>query len=228
VKLPLTWGLTTAITNDHKEVTLKKVTLLAAIVLALAMSASASDLIDFTKLAPTTTPQFIGGAYHNLFWPSIGYVSVPLYDQWLAAGGNDPDDGPFDQADGMNKGPEAQVAIIGGPMCYDKSLDDGYGQNEYPSFTVPDVCRGSIQAGGTATFRPDYVIASEGWKQDGHQFVTVEAYLAGKKIGTQRFDLHENAQKYQLVLPNEWGAVSELVFWPSPGASVVLYVVHLK
>jgi len=200
---------------------MKKLALFATMILALALSASASDMIDFTQMPPAQTPQPIPNPYHNLMWTAIGYVSVPLYESYLTTNG-------FDKGDGLNKGPEAQVAIIGGPLCYDKS-EPAYPENEYPGTTDLDVCRGTISTTANALFAPDYLIASEGWIQDGHQFVTVEGYAAGKKIGSQKFDLGEDAKKFKLVLPDAWqGKVSELVLWPSPGGSVVLYVVHVK
>jgi hypothetical protein len=213
VKLLLTHGLTTATTNDHKEVTMKKVTLFATTILALAMCASADDKIDFTHLSPSTTPQAIAYGYNNMVWTGIDYVSAERYEKWLVSNG-------YPEGDGFTTGPEAQVALIGGPLCYQK----------YGGATTTDVCRGSITSAVAAegTFRPHYIIGSEGWIQDGHQFVTVEAYLNGNKIGSQRFDLGVDAKKFQLVLPNSWGQVSELVLWPSPGGSFVLYVLDMN
>ncbi len=193
---------------------MKKVTLLATMVLALAMFASAQQMIDFTQLNPAATPQTIWTGYHGFAWTGIDYVSVPLYENWLATQAP-----PLDQADGMLTGPEAQVALVGGPLCYKK----------HGGATITDICRGTLTVvGPNFYFRPAYVVASEGWSGDGQQFVTVIAYLNGRQIGSQRYNLGVNAQKFQLVLPDAWGAVTQLAFYPSPGGSVVLYVVGMK
>ena len=184
---------------------MKKLALFATVLLALAMTASASDMIDFTQLAPSSTPQPIFFGYHNMSWTAIDYVSVPLY---AYAG------------DGFKTGPEAQVALVGGPLCYQK----------HGGATTTDICRASITSAlaSKATFRPDYLVGSEGWSSDGSQFITVEAWLNGTKIGSQKFNLGVNAQKFKLVLPNAWGEVSQLVIYPSPGGSFVLYVMHVN
>ena len=66
---------------------MKKLTSLATMVLALAMSASAQKMIDFTHLTATATPQAIPVGYdqpiQGFRWNGIDYVSVPLYEQWL-------------------------------------------------------------------------------------------------------------------------------------------------
>ena len=187
-------------------------------VLALAMSASAQKMIDFTHLTATATPQAIPVGYdqpiQGFRWNGIDYVSVPLYEQWLRS-----QLPALAEADGMKTGPEAQVALIGGPLCYKK----------HGGTTSSDICRGTIQVvGPTAYFRPNFVYASAGWSEDGHQFVTVNAYINGKLIGQRQYDLGVDAQRLQLVMPDAWGAVTELAFYPSPGGSVVLYVLELK
>ena len=198
-------------THDQKEVIMKKITLLATIVLAITMSASAQDIIDFSHLSAATTPQPIANGYAGLKWTAIDYVSVPLYENWLASHG-------YAESDGMKTGPEAQVALIGGPLCYQK----------HGGTTIEDICRGSISASASAVFQPEYLIASEGWSSDGPQFVTVMAYNNGQLVGSQKFNLGVNAQKFKLVLSNSWGEVTQLVLYPSPGGSVVLYVVGMK
>ena len=59
---------------------MKKVTLLATIILTLAMCASAQQLVDFTQLPASGSPQPIPNGYDGLRWDAIEFVSAPLYD----------------------------------------------------------------------------------------------------------------------------------------------------
>ena len=186
---------------------MKKVAWLVTVLLAVTLSASAQQMIDFTHLTPTSTPQPVPDGYRGLRWVNLDYVAVPLY---AFAG------------DGFKTGPEAQIAFGGGPLCYQK----------HGGTTTTNICEASIAAGigpiARSSFRPDYMVVSEGWSSDGSQSIVVDAYDNGIKVGSQKFNLQANAQKFKLVFPNWWGAVTELKIHPSPGGSFVLYVLGLK
>ncbi len=192
---------------------MKRMILLISIFLALTLTAGAQTMIDFTSLPDTGTPQAIPENYAGLHWTGLDYVSCMMWDYV---------NGNIEWGDGFMIGPEAQVAFAGGPMCYAK-----HGGN-----TNENVCQASIAAGvgpnALTEFRPDYAVMALGWKTDGKQFVTVDAYNNGVKIATQRFNLQVAAQKYKLVFPNSWGEVTQLVFHPSPGGAFVMYVLQLK
>ena len=192
---------------------MKKVTLLATVLLALAMTASAQQMIDFTQLAPASTPTPVPEGYAGLHWGGIDYVAPLLWSY---------SNGSIETGDGFTTGPEAQVSFGGGPLCYKK-----HGGN-----TSSAICIATISAGigpnALTQFRPDYAVVSEGWSSDGSQSIVVDAYNDGVKVGSQKFDLQTNAQKFKLVFPNSWGAVTELMIHPSPGGSFVLYVLGLK
>lgn len=192
---------------------MKKVALFATVLLAMVMSASAQQMIDFTHLASSPTPTPVPVNYGGLNWTGIDYVAPLLWDYT---------DGVKEIGDGFTTGPEAQVAFGGGPLCYQK-----HGGN-----TSTDVCEASVSAGigpnALTYFRPSFMILSEGWSSDGSQSVVVEAYNNGVKVGSQKFNLQAKAQKFKIVLPNSWGAITEMKIHPSPGGSFVLYVLELK
>lgn len=184
---------------------MKKVTLLSIIILALAMSASAQKLIDFDALAPTSSPLGITPGYESLNWSGIDYVA-PL--KWADAGL------------GFKRGPQAQVAFGGGPLCF-----PNYGGSKNDGVATKDICEATISTvfgSSVSQFEVDYAYASAGWNSNS---ITVEAYFGNTLKGSHHYNLTTNAQK--LVFPN-WGPITELKIYPSPGGSFVLYVVEMK
>ena len=192
---------------------MKKMTLLTTILLALTLTAGAQTMIRFTDLPPALTPQAIPENYGLLHWSGIDYVSTTMWEY---------SDGKTEWGDGFMTGPEAMVAFGGGPLCYRK----------HGGGNIKNICQASISSGvgpnALTQFRPDYMIVSEGWSIDGSQFIVVDAYNDGTKVGSQKFDLQAQAQKFQLVFPDAWGAIDELVIHPSPGGSFVIYILQLK
>jgi hypothetical protein len=190
---------------------MKKIALLVSI-LTLAMCASAQTLIDFTNLPATAVPTAIPEGYAGLNWTGIDYVAPQLWDY---ANGN------IEIGDGFTTGPEAQVSLGGGPLCYPK----------HGGHTAKNICSGSVAAGVGPTaltqFQPAYAVVAEGWSSDGAQTLMVKAYNNGTLIGSQQYSLQAQAQKFQLVFP-VWGPITELKFYPSPGGSFVLYVLGLN
>ena len=192
---------------------MKRAFLLSFAILGLALFASAQSYIDFTNLPATGNPYAIPETYGGLHWAGIDYVSCMLWDYT---------DGVIEMGQGFMAGPETQLAFAGGPLCYQK----------HGGSTNVDVCPATIAAGvgpnALTQFRPDYLWAAEGWLSDGNQFITVNAYNNGVQIGSQRYFLTPQGRKIKLIFPNAWGNVTELKIYPSPGGSVVLYMLGLK
>lgn len=191
---------------------MRKVTLLITICLALTLTAGAQTMIRFIDLPAAPTPQAIPENYAGLHWVGIDYVSSMM---WPYVNGD------IEFGDGFMIGPEAMVAFVGGPMCYQK----------HGGTTIANVCQASISTGMSdrmLQFRPDYMIGSLGWNSDGAQSIVVDAYKHGIKVSSQKFDLKANAQRFKLVFPTAWGAITELVIHPSPGGSFVLYMLMMK
>ena len=190
---------------------MKKVALFATVLLALAMTASAETMIRFHDLAPASVPTAIPENYYGLNWTGVDYVSPLMWDYT---------NGNLEVGDGFTIGPDAMVAFGGGPLCY----------NKHGGTTAKNICSASVAAGIGPTaltrFQPLYAYVSAGWSSDGTQFVTVKAYNNGNLVGMQRYNLHAQAQKFQLVFPS-WGPITELKFYPSPGGSFVLWVLGI-
>ncbi len=191
---------------------MKKVALFAIVLLALAMTAGAQTMIRFTELPLTAIPTAIPENYYGLNWTGIDYVTPLMWDYT---------NGNLEVGDGFTAGPDAMVAFGGGPLCYSK----------HGGKTAKNICSASIAAGIGPTaltqFQPVYAVVSEGWISDGTQSVVVKAYNNGNLVGSQKYNLQAQAQKLQLVFPN-WGPITELKFYPSPGGSFVLYVLGLQ
>jgi len=185
---------------------MKKATLCAVVLLALAMTASAQTNIDFTSLSPTAVPLAVPEGYAGLNWTGVDYVSPLL---WSYAG------------DGFFTGPEVMVGFGGGPLCYKK----------HGGQTIKNICSAAVAAGvgpnALSQFTPVSVDMSEGWSSDGTQSVVVQAYSDGNLMGSQTFSLGTPAQLFTLVFPN-WGPITELKFIPSPGGSFVIYVLRIQ
>jgi hypothetical protein len=219
VKLFLTLKLTTATTNDHKkEVTMKNVTLLATLILALALCASAQQMIDFTGLADSNSPQPVPNGYQHLGWSGLFYVDALTYGD---ANGN-PNSGP-----GFYSGPEALVAFGGGPMCFPK-----YGAKVADGVPTKNICESVISSGIGPTafsyFKVDLLSISSGWTSGP---ATFQAFKDGVQVGSDwQQHLTTKAQTLSVsagTLPN-WGKISELRIHPSPGGSFVLYAMEVE
>lgn len=202
------------------EIRLKKVTLLATVVLALAMSAGAQQLIDFTQLSPGSgSPQVVPLGYAGLRWDGIFFVSAPLYlDSNLYLGAN----GAINSGPGFYTGPEALLAFSGGPMCF-----QNYGAPVADGVTDNHICQSSISAWQSQAFHVDTAMISDGWNATG-DFITVTAYMKGVQVGKSfRYKLTTTARKLDFS-GNGWGDYSELVFHPSPGGSFVIYTLQVN
>jgi len=198
---------------------MKKAGLFATIILALAMAASAQQLIDFTRLPVSGSPQPLPNGYSGLRWNAIYSVDSPIYpDADLYIGAK----GAINSGPGFFTGNEAMVAFGGGPMCY-----RNYGAPVQDGTVDEHICESSISAWQTAVFQVDSAVVSDGWDASG-DFITVTAYNNGKQVGSSfRFNLSTSAQKLDFSKTG-WGEITELVIHPSPGGSFVLYTLKLK
>ncbi len=177
-------------------------------------------MIDFQQLKAANVPTPLPEPYptHGLHWVGWDYVSPLLWVYTNLGKGK----GGLEYGAGFFTGAEAQVAFAGGPLCYEK----------HGGQTSDDVCQATISAGvgpdARSYFQPLFAQMSAGWASDGiDQFVTVQAYSGGNLIGSRRYNLSNTAQLYKLVFPN-WGPITELKFVPSPGGSVVMYILEIQ
>jgi len=192
----------------------KIVALLASVLLALVMTANAQTMIRF-DMPPTGIPTAIPEGYGGLNWSGIDYVSPLLWNYT---------NGTIEIGAGFLAGPDAMVAFGGGPLCYKK----------HGGQTIKNICSATIAAGvgpnAISSFTPVSVDMASGWASDVGTtvpYVTVQAYSDGNLMGSQKFELGTQSQKYTLTFPN-WGPISELKFIPSPGGSIVLYVLMVE
>jgi hypothetical protein len=200
--------------ENGKETAMKKVAVFATLLLALAMTASAQTMIRFNMPA-TATPLAIPEAYCGMSWSGLDYVTPLLWNYT---------NGTTETGAGFLAGPDVMVAFGGGPLCYKK----------HGGQTIKNICSATVSAGvgpnAISSFTPVSVDMAFGWASDVDTtvpFVTVQAYSDGNLMGSQKFELGTQAQKYTLVFPN-WGPVTELKFIPSPGGSIVLYVLKIQ
>jgi hypothetical protein len=192
---------------------MKKVILLATVLLALAMTASAQKLIDFTHLDATATPKVVPDAYGGMRWSGIEYVDA----LWYGDANGDPNNGP-----GFYTGDEVMVGFGGGPLCF-----HNYGARVADGATDKHICEASISALETSVFQVDSAVVSDGWDAKG-DFITVTAYNNGMQVGLAwRYPLSPIATKLDFSKTG-WGSISELVIHPSPGGSFVIYTLELK
>ena len=198
---------------------MKKVTLFATIVLALAMSAAAQQIVDFTQLPHTGSPQAVPVGYAGLRWNAMYFVDSPIYpDADLYIGAN----GAINSGRGFFTGNEAMVAFGGGSMCY-----KNYGAPVQDGHTDVHVCESSISAWQNALFQIDSAVVADGWDTSG-DFITVTAFRNGVQVGPSfRYNLSTTAQRLDFS-HNNWGQITELVIHPSPGGSFVMYTLQVR
>jgi hypothetical protein len=200
---------------------MKKVTLLAMLVLTLAMCASAQQFVDFTQLPATSAPKAVPLGYGGLRWDAVEFVAAPLYpDANLYIGAGD----GVNSGRGFFTGNEAMVAFGGGPMCYKKysTVSGAVADGKVDTH----ICESSISAWDTSVFEVDSMTVSDGWDASG-DFITISAYNSGALVGSAQYKLSTSAQKLNLKSQN-WGPVTELVIHPSPAGSFVIYTMQLK
>jgi hypothetical protein len=194
---------------NERKTAMKKVCMLAfALALAVALPASAQNLVDFTNLSPIPTPTAIPASYAGLTWTTISYVDALTY----------PDVGP-----GFTTGPEVMVAFGGGPLCF-----PAYGGTRNNGAPFKHICDATIEVGPgspTAVFQLNAMTVAAGWHATG-DFITLSAYNNGVQVGTDtRFNLTTASQRF--VLP-AWGPITQLVIHPNPMGSFVFYVLEFQ
>jgi hypothetical protein len=205
-----------ATTHDHKEVNMKKVTLFAtilALALAMTMTASAQQLIDFDGLPDASSPTAIPVAYGGMSWYGMDYVSAA---QYVWANGTD------DYGGGFFTGSHARLAFGGGPLCF--PIHGGT--------TIANICESKITANGVGPnalsgFQAVSAVVAAGWKDKYAPYsIVVTAYLNGNLVGSQKYSL--TTQAGEINFPSSWGRITELVIHPSPFGSFVLYTLSVN
>jgi hypothetical protein len=186
---------------------MKKVALLVTI-LALAMCASAQQLIDFTHLPDGNTPASIPENYAGMHWANLDGVDALKY---------------ADAGAGFFTGNEAMVAFGGGPLCF-----PNYGGVNNDGAAFKNICDATISVGvgpnALATFQALKATVSAGWT-DGS--IVVTAYNNGVQAGaSQKYTLTTNAK--EIDFPNNWGQITQLVIHPSPLGSFVMYTLQVN
>ncbi len=179
---------------------------IAAVLLALTMTANAQNLVDFTNLPANATPQPVPYGYAGMDWRSFYYVAAPEY----------PDaNGTINSGPGFYTGDEALLAFIGGPLCF-----PNYGAPVADGHASQSICRASITSTTSAPFGITQINMSSGWINNQ---VVITGYLNGHQVGTVRYSLSTTSQTF--TLPSWANNVTELVFTPGPQGSVVLYTI---
>lgn len=190
---------------------MKKVTLFAtilALALAMTMTASAQQMIDFDDLPDSNTPAALPVPYGGLLWTGMAYVSAPQY-VWA--------NGTKARGDGFFTGPHARLAFGGGPLCFP----------EYGGTTIANICESTIRANGVGPnalsgFHAVSATVAAGWNDKFAPYsIVVTAYLNGNLVGSAKYNLTTNTQL--LYFPTNWGQITQLVIHPSPGGSFVMY-----
>lgn len=166
------------------EDAMKKLILLFATVLALAIAAGAQGIINFGDMPDMASPSPMPNGYANFVWTGFYYVD-PF--QWNGAGPG------FKHQEWM-KGPDVVFApyLCGGNSgCY-ASLSYSPGFAPVP----PPMGFHLVSATAAAGY--------------GKGVLVVTAYLNGKYVGSQRYFMTTQVQ--QLDFPTEWGVVTQVVF----------------
>ena len=164
---------------------MKKTLVLITCLLALALSASAQNQINFANLPLVSTPTPMPNAYSGLNWNNIFYVDPA---EWSFAGS------------GYKLGPtlNQDVAFVGETGC---RLPPGGAC--YGSISVNSVPSGI----NSISFQPVSATVAGGF---GPTDITVIAYNNGNYVGSAFYSL--GGQMQTLNFPSSWASVTELTF----------------
>lgn len=173
---------------------MKKTLVLLACMVALALSASAQENLNFADLPLVDSPAPMPSGYGQLNWTNIFYVDPA---EWSGAG-----PGYKDQ---LSEGRlvKQDVAFVGSKVCQ----------------LLQENCFGSINSAGARTsFQAISAVVAGGW---GPTQITVTAYNNGNYVGSSRYLL--STQMQTLNFPSAWGSITQLVFQTSGGGDLVIY-----
>jgi hypothetical protein len=152
--------------RKEKEKTMKKILVLLACVVALALSASAQEYLNFADLPLANSPTPMPNGYGQLNWTNIFYVDP---GQWSGAGS------------GYKDGPGNQdVAFVGGKVCR----------------LLQEYCFGTISSsGGPTSFQAVSAIVAGGFgptnmtvtAYNNGKYVGSSFYILGTQMQTLKF-----------------------------------------
>lgn len=173
---------------------MKKILVLFAGVLALALGATAQENLNFADLPLVSSPTLMPNGYGQLNWNNIYYVNP---NEWSGAGPGYKD-GPI----GGTLRPQ-DVAFVGGKVCR----------------VLQEACFGTItSASGPTSFQAVSATVAGGF---GPTNMTVLAYNNGNYVGSAFYSLTTNMQT--LSFPSSWGSITQLTFQTDAGGDLVFY-----
>src|SRR5271169_1053763 len=173
---------------------MKKILVLFACVLALALGVSAQENLNFADLPLVSSPTLMPNGYGQLNWDNIYYVNPA---QWSGAGPGYKD-GPI----GGILRPQ-DVAFVGNKVCR----------------LLQEACFGTISSpGGPTSFQAISAVVAGGF---GPTNITVLAYNNGSYVGSQFYSL--TTQMQPLNFPSTWGSITQLTFQTDAGGDLVFY-----
>jgi hypothetical protein len=180
--------------RKREEKTMKKILVLLACMVALALGASAQENLNFADLPLVNSPAPMPSGYGQLNWTNISYVDP---SQWSGAG--------LGYKDRLIEGRlvSQDVAFVGGRVCR----------------LLQEYCFGTVSSqGGRTSFQAISAIVAGGF---GPTQITVTAYNNGNYVGSSAYLL--NTQMAALNFPSSWGSITQLVFQTSGGGDLVIY-----
>lgn len=172
---------------------MKKMFVLIALTLALALGASAQNQIGFTSLPLVSSPMPMPTGYSGLNWTNILYVD-PM--EWSQAG----------PGYKLSAEPNQDVAFVGGTTCLVPS-SGCYGSisvNAAPNNPLSLQLVSATVAGGF-----------------GPTSITAVAYNHGNYVGSVTYNLTGGLQT--INFPATWGGVTEVTFQTAGMGDLVIY-----
>ena len=174
---------------------MKKTLVVLAFALAVAISATAQENLNFADLPPVSSPVPIPNGYGQLNWQNIYYVDP---EKWPGAG-------PGYKDELIEGKPSTQdVAFVGGKVCRQ----------------LQQACFGTVSSppGGSTGFLAASANVAGGF---GPTYVIVTAYNNGRYVGSVSSPL--GTQLQILNFPASWGIITQLVLQTDAPDDLVLY-----
>jgi hypothetical protein len=179
---------------------MKKTIVLLACLMALAISATAQNQINFTGLPPVSSPMPVPNGYDGFTWTNILYVDPA---EWQMAGSG------YKLTPNTNQ----DVAFVGGTTC----LIPGRGENCFGSISVPS----TLNQGGINNPLSFQLVSATVAGGFGPTAITVVAYNNGNYVGSAFYTLTGDLQT--INFPASWGGVTEVTFQTAAMGDLVIY-----
>jgi hypothetical protein len=179
---------------------MKKTIVLLACLMALAISATAQNQINFTSLPLVASPMPIPSGYDGFTWTNILYVDPA---KWSLAGAG------YKLSSASNQ----DVAFVGGTACL-APQDGGYcfGTISVPSNNNPNGVNNPL------SFQLVSATVAGGF---GPTSITVVAYNNGTYVGSAVYSLTGDLQT--INFPASWGGVTAVTFQTEGMGDLVIY-----